>query len=79
MSRSALNGLTIIGAVFIIISALVFVEPFLTVHETTDVARLGELKPRATETKTYTIPPFFGGAALVLGAAFISAGILRSR
>jgi hypothetical protein len=79
MGRSALNGLTIIGVVFIIISALVFIEPFFTVHQTTDVARLGDLKLQTTETKTYTIPPFFGGAALVLGAAFISAGILRSR
>jgi hypothetical protein len=77
MARSWLNGLTIIGALFVVIAAGVFAEPFVSVRETTDVARLGDLKLQTTETKTYTIPPFLGGAALVLGAAFISAGVLR--
>jgi len=79
MNRSALNGLTIIGAVFVVISALVFAAPFFTVQKTTDVARLGDLKLQTTENKTYTIPPLFGGAALVLGAGFISAGVVRRR
>jgi regulator of protease activity HflC (stomatin/prohibitin superfamily) len=79
MGRSILNGLTIIGVVFLVIAALVFVEPFFTVHETTEVARLGDLKVETTQARTYTIPPFLGGAALVLGAGFISAGLLRRR
>jgi hypothetical protein len=41
------------------------------------VAQIGDLKLQAEKTNTYTIPPFLGGGALILGAALIAAGILR--
>jgi hypothetical protein len=77
MGRSALNGLTIVGLVFIVIGALVFATPVFQTHQTQNVAQIGDLKLQAEKTNTYTIPPFLGGGALILGAALIAAGILR--
>jgi drug/metabolite transporter (DMT)-like permease len=77
MGRSALNGLTVIGLVFVVAGALVFATPVFQTHQTQNVAQLGDLKLQADQTKTYTIPPWLGGGALILGAALIAAGILR--
>jgi hypothetical protein len=79
MGRSTINGLTIIGLIFVVVGALVFAAPVFQTHETRDVARVGDLKLQTTETKSYTVPPFLGGGALVLGAALIGAGVLKRR
>ena len=79
MGRSAMNGMMIIGAIFVVIGVLVFAIPFFSVQETRDVARVGDLKLQTTESKTYSVPPLLGGTALVLGVAFISAGFMQRR
>ena len=79
MGRSALNGLTIIGLIFIVAGALVFATPVFQTHQTQNVAQIGDLKLQADKTNTYTIPPYLGGGALILGAALIAAGVLQRR
>jgi hypothetical protein len=79
MGRSALNGLTIVGLIFLVIGAVVFATPVFQTHQTENVAQIGDLKLQAQKTNTYTIPPFLGGGALILGAALIGAGILQRR
>jgi len=79
MGRSALNGLTIVGLIFLVIGAVVFATPVFQTHQTENVAQIGDLKLQAQKTNTYIIPPFLGGGALILGAALIGAGILQRR
>jgi hypothetical protein len=79
MGRSAMNGLTIGGLVLLVIGVLVFAAPVFQTHQTQDVARIGDLKLQTEQTKTYVLPPFLGGGALVIGAGLILVGMLRRR
>jgi hypothetical protein len=79
MGRSAMNGLMISGAVLVLLGLLAFAIPVFTTHQTTDVARIGDLKLQTTESKSYVIPPFLSGGALILGVVLIGAGFYQRR
>ena len=78
MGRS-MNTLMIGGAVLVLLGLLAFAIPVFTTHQTTEVARIGDLKLQATENKSYVIPPFVGGGALVLGIVLMGAGFYQKR
>jgi hypothetical protein len=78
MGRS-MSALMIVGAVFVLLGLLALAIPVFTTHQTTDVARIGDLKLQTTENKSYVIPPFVAGGALVLGIVLIGAGFYQKR
>jgi hypothetical protein len=69
----------IAGAVLVLVGLLAFAIPVFTTQHTTDVARIGDLKLQTTESKSYVIPPFVGGGALVLGVVLLGAGFFQKR
>ena len=78
MGRS-LSALTIFGSVLVLLGLLTFAIPVFTTQQTRDLARVGDLKVQTTEEKSYVIPPFVGGGALVLGIVLIGAGLYQRR
>ena len=74
-----MNGQTIIGVVLVALGLLGIAVPYFTTQQTTEVARLGDLKLQATESKSYAIPPLVSGGAVVLGIVLIGAGVYRRR
>lgn len=68
-----------IGVVLVALGLLGIAVPYFTTQQTTEVARLGDLKLQATESKSYAIPPLVSGGALVLGIVLIGAGAYRRR
>jgi hypothetical protein len=79
MGRSGMNGLTICGAVLVLLGLLAFAIPVFTTQETKDVARVGDLKLQTTESHSFVIPPFVSGGALILGIVLIGAGFYQRR
>jgi drug/metabolite transporter (DMT)-like permease len=78
MGRS-MSGLTIFGAILAVVGLLALAVPVFFTQQTHDVARIGDLKVQATETREHIVPPFLGGGILVLGAVLIGAGFLQRR
>jgi hypothetical protein len=78
MGRSS-SGLIIGGAVLVLLGLLAFAIPAFTTQQTTDVARIGDLKLQTTESKSYVIPPFVAGGVLVLGVVLIGVGFYQKR
>ena len=77
MGRSQLTGLISGGALLVLLGLVGFAMPIFTTHQTTEVAKIGDLKLEATESKSYVIPPLLSGGALALGVVLIGAGIVR--
>ena len=67
------------GIVLVILGVLGFAIPIFTTQQTTDVARIGDLKLQATESKSYVIPPIASGAALLVGIVLIGAAVYQKR
>ena len=74
-----MNSLTIGGAGLVIVGLLAFAIPVFTTQQTTDVARIGDLKLQTTESKNYIIPPIMSGGALLLGCVLLGAGLYQRR
>jgi hypothetical protein len=74
-----MKGLTIVGAVLVVLGLLGFAIPIFTTQQTKDVAKLGDLKLQTTESTSHAVPPFLSGGALVLGVVLIGAGFYRNR
>jgi hypothetical protein len=79
MMRSGMSGLMIGGVVLVLLGLLALAIPVFTTLQTTDVARIGDLKLQTTENRSYVIPPFVGGGALILGVVLIGAGFYQKR
>jgi hypothetical protein len=79
MGRSAMNGLAISGAVLALLGLLAFAIPVFTTQQTTDVARIGDVKLQTTQNRSFVIPPFLAGGALLLGVVLIGAGFYQKR
>jgi len=79
MGRSAMSGLMIGGAALVLLGLLGFAIPVFTTQHTEDVARIGDLKIQTTEHRSYVIPPFLSGGALLLGVVLIGAGFYQKR
>jgi hypothetical protein len=56
MARSSTNGLTIGGVVLVLAGLVGFAIPIFTTQQTTEVARIGDLKIQATESTSHVIP-----------------------
>ena len=76
MNRSPL---VIVGAVLVVLGLVGFAIPIFTTQETTELARVGELKLQATESTSHVIPPLLSGGVLVLGVVLIGAGLYRKK
>jgi len=79
MNRSAMNILTLGGAVLVLAGLLAFAVPVFSTQHTEDVARIGNLKLQTTEHQWYVIPPTVSGGALILGVVLIGAGFFQRR
>lgn len=79
MARSPTNGLTIGGAILVLVGLAGFALPIFTTQQTTDVVRIGDLKIQATESTSHVIPPLVSGGVLVLGIVLIGAGLFSRR
>ena len=77
--RSSMNGLMIVGAVLALLGLIGLAIPVFTTHQTTDVAKIGDLKLQATQNTSYVIPPILSGCALVLGIVLAGAGFYQKR
>jgi hypothetical protein len=73
------NGLVVAGAVLVVIGLIGFALPIFTTQQTTDVAKIGDLKLQTTESTTHSIPPILSGGALVLGVVLAGAGFYQKR
>ncbi len=74
-----MSGVTLGGAVLILLGVLGFAVPYFTTQQTREVARVGDLKLQATETTGYTIPPLVSGAAVGLGVLLLGFGLTQKR
>ncbi len=75
--RSASAGLLVIGAVLVLLGIAGLAVPSFSTRQTTDVAKLGNLKVQANEDTPHFIPPIVSEAALVVGIVLLGAGLLR--
>jgi hypothetical protein len=78
MGRS-MNMLMITGAVLGLLGVAGLVYPVFTTQQTTDVAKLGEMKLQTEESTSHAIPPLMAGSALVLGIILIGGGFYSRR
>ncbi len=79
MNTSSMSALTIAGAALVLLGLAAFAVPVFTTSQTTEVARIGDLKLSATETANHAVPPFLGAGALALGVLLIGTGLIRGR
>jgi hypothetical protein len=75
----SMNGLMMFGAVLALLGLIGLAIPVFTTHQTTDVAKVGDLKLQATQNTSYVIPPLVSGGAVALGIVLIGAGLRRQR
>ena len=73
------SPLTIGGAILILLGLFGFAIPIFTTQQTTDVARIGDLKIQTTESTSHVIPPIVSSGALVLGVLLLGAGLFPKR
>jgi hypothetical protein len=73
------NGLIFAGAVLVILGLIGFAIPIFTTQQTTEVAKIGDLKIQNTESTTHNIPPILSGGVLVLGIVLVGAGFYQRR
>jgi len=78
MGRST-NTLMIVGALFALLGIAGLAIPVFTTQQTTDVAKIGDLKIQTQEDTSHAIPPLVGGGALVLGIVLMGSGFFRGR
>lgn len=71
--------LVVIGAVLLGLGLIGLAVPMFTTQDTTEVARLGELKLESTQTTTHVVPPLVVGGVLVVGILLLGAGLYRKR
>ncbi|TAJ97433.1 MAG: hypothetical protein EPO41_03240 [Reyranella sp.] len=73
------STLVVIGTVLVVLGLIGFAFPMFTTKETTELARLGELKLETTQTTTHVVPPLVIGGVLVAGVILLGAGLYRKR
>jgi hypothetical protein len=71
------NPLIIIGIFLLLFGAGTLLIPTFTTQNTTDVAKIGDLKIQTQQETPHTIPLPLSGGALLLGAALLAAGLYR--
>jgi len=71
--------LIVVGAVLVVLGLIGFAIPIFTTQETTELARVGELKLQTTQTTSHVIPPLLVGGVLVAGVILLGAGFCRKK
>ena len=74
-----MRGLILAGVIFMALGAIGFAVPMFTTQETSDVAKIGDLKLQTTESTSHSIPPLLAGSALILGIVLIGTGVYQKR
>ncbi len=74
-----MNGLMIVGVIFLIAGLLGFAIPVFTTQKTEEVVRLGDMKIQSTQDVSHSIPPLLSGGASVLGAVLIGMGLYKKQ
>lgn len=69
----------VVGAVLVILGLIGFAIPMFTTQETTELARVGELKLQTTQTTSHIISPLLSGGVLVLGVILMGVGLYRKK
>jgi hypothetical protein len=77
MDRLGMTGLTMAGAVMVLLGLLAFAIPAFTTQQTKDVARIGDLKLQTTKSTLYVVPPYLAGGVLILGVVLVGTGFYR--
>ena len=77
--RLPMNVLIILGAVLAVAGLTGLAVPVFFTQQTEDVARIGDLRLQATETKAHVVPPLLGGGVLLLGVVLLGAGFYQRR
>jgi hypothetical protein len=72
---SRMNGLMIVGVIFLIAGRLGFAIPVFTTQKTEDVVRLGDVRIQSTQDVSHNIPPILSGGLLILGVVLIGVGV----
>lgn len=67
------------GAVLVVLGLIGFAIPMFTTEQTTELARVGELKLQTTQTTSHIIPPLLSGGVLVLGGILMIVGLYRKK
>jgi hypothetical protein len=74
-----MNMLMISGAILALLGLTGLAIPVFATHQTTEVAKIGDLKIDSQENTLHTIPPLLSGGALVLGIILIGGGLYQRR
>jgi hypothetical protein len=74
-----MKGLILAGAIFVALGVIGLAVPIFTTQETSDVAKIGDLKLQSTENTSHSIPPLLAGSSLILGIVMVGGGIYRKR
>jgi hypothetical protein len=65
------------GAILVLLGLLGLAIPMFTTRQTTDVAKVGDLKLQTTQETPHVIPPLVTEGALVLGVVLLGAGLIK--
>ncbi|MBF0268522.1 MAG: hypothetical protein HQL44_08015 [Alphaproteobacteria bacterium] len=65
------------GLVLAVLGVLGLAIPYFTTSETTEVAKLGDLKIETTESTSHSIPPAAAVGVLILGVVLLGGGFYR--
>jgi len=76
MGRS-MTFLVIFGALLLLLGIAGLVTPVFTTQQTTELARIGELKVQTQEDRPHAIPPLVSGSAVILGIILIGGGFYQ--
>ena len=69
--------LVIFGALLLLLGIAGLVAPVFTTQQTTELARIGELKVQTQEERPHAIPPLLSGSAVIIGIILIGGGFYR--
>jgi len=74
-----MKSITWFGTILALLGIVGLAIPVFTTSQTTDVAKLGDLKIQSTEHSTHVVPPPLSVGALVLGVILIGVGAYSKR
>jgi hypothetical protein len=67
------------GALFAVLGIIGLTVPVFTTRQTTEVARIGDLKLQTQEDTSHLIPPLAASGALAIGIILLGGALYRRR
>jgi uncharacterized protein YjeT (DUF2065 family) len=74
-----MNKFLAAGGIILVLGLITFVIPDFTTHQTTEVAKIGDLKLQTTENTDHVIPPMASGIVVAVGVILMLAGLKQQR